>query len=606
MNRSIDTSVSDGTLNNKADKVILRPFVKWAGGKTQILPVIKKMYPHELGRKISKYAEPFVGGGAVLFDILSNFELKEVYISDTNKELINAYKAIRDDVEKLIDILKKFKDEYLDLNDENKEKYYYKKREIFNNLIQGNSNKIEKAALFIFLNKTCFNGLYRVNKQGCFNVPSGKYKNPGICDEDNLRNISKALKNVTIQYGDYQESNEFIDEETFVYFDPPYRPISQTSAFTAYTKDDFDDNAQIRLADYVKQLSKKGAKIALSNSDPKNENKDDDFFDKLYSDFNIERISAVRAINANGKGRGKISELFINNYVRKNKMRNFDEWSSRFKTSIAGYDYYTDFEKVFRNAEGMKIELNILNSLIGSSDIEKEFENIILKYPEVLKCIPLLLAVRGYEIYAKDDNGEFLYRFDEMNYSVEQYKEFMRKTGLFNLISKHLVNNLYDYILGIEVGLDSNGRKNRGGHLMEDLVEGYIRKAGFVQNESYFKEMYSSEIEKRWNIDLSSLSNNGKAKKRFDFVVKTPNNIYAVETNFYSGNKGGSKLNETARSYKMLATEAKDISGFKFVWLTDGTAWNKAKGNLKETFDVMDMIYSIDDMENGIINEVFK
>lgn len=605
MNKSTDISASQGTLNNKEDKTSLKPFIKWAGGKTQILPVIKKMYPHGLGKQILKYAEPFVGGGAVLFDILSSYDLKEVYISDNNKELINAYTVIRDNVDKLIATLTKFKDEYSALDDEGREKYYYKKREAFNGLLQCDSHEIEKAALFIFLNKTCFNGLYRVNRQGYFNVPSGKYKNPGICDEDNLRNISRALKNVTIQYGDYQKSDEFIDEATFVYFDPPYRPISQTSAFTAYTKDVFDDDAQIRLADYVKKLSKKGAKIALSNSDPKNENKDDDFFDNLYSDFNIERISAVRAINSNGKGRGKISELFINNYVGEGKMRNFDEWLSRFKTSIAGYDYYTDFEKVFRNAEEMKIELNILNSLIGSSDIERDFENIISRYPEVLKCIPLLLAVRGYEIYAKDDNGEFLYRFDEMNCSASQYKEFMRKTGLFSLISEHLVNNLYDYILGVEVGLDSNGRKNRGGHLMENLVEGYIRRAGFVHNESYFKEMYLSEIEKRWDIDLSSLSNNGKAKKRFDFVVKTPNSIYAVETNFYRGNKGGSKLNETARSYKMLATESKNINGFKFVWITDGTAWNRAKGNLKETFDFMDMLYSIDDMENGIIDEVF-
>ena len=228
--------------------------------------------------------------------------------------------------------------------------------------------------------------------------------------------------------------------------------------------------------------------------------------------------------------------------------RNFDEWLSKFRLSISGYDYYVDFDKVVENVERMKIELNILNSLIGSDDIEQDFESVIKKYPETLKCIPLLLAVRGYEIYAQDDDGSFLYRFDKMNYSVEQYKVFMRKTGLFNMIANHLVNNLFDYALGVETGLDSNGRKNRGGHLMEELVEGYIQKAGFKKDITYFKEMYLADIEERWGIDLSALSNRGRARKRFDFVVKTDSMIYAIETNFYGGTGGGSKLNETARS----------------------------------------------------------
>jgi len=286
--------------------------------------------------------------------------------------------------------------------------------------------------------------------------------------------------------------------------------------------------------------------------------------------------------------------------------RNFDEWLSKFRYSISGYDYYVDFKKVVKNVKRMKIELNILNSLIGSKDIEHDFECIIKKYPETLKCIPVLLAVRGYEIYAQDDDGVFLYRFDKMNYSIEQYKVFMRKTGLFDIISNHLVNNLIDYTLGIETGLDSNGRKNRGGHLMEDLVESYIQKEGFIKDNTYFKEMYLSDIEKRWGIDLSNLSNQGKARKRFDFVVKTDSMIYAIETNFYGGNGGGSKLNETARSYKMLAKEADTVDGFTFVWFTDGTAWRRAKENLRETFDVMDTIFSIDDIENGIMSKLFK
>lgn len=282
--------------------------------------------------------------------------------------------------------------------------------------------------------------------------------------------------------------------------------------------------------------------------------------------------------------------------------RHFDEWLSKFRASISSYGYYIDFDKVVRNVDEIKVELNILNSLIGSKSIEDDFESIIEKYPETLKCIPLLLAVRSNEIYAQDEDGAFLYNFKKMNYDVEQYKVFMRKTGLFDMIANHIVNNLVDYALGIETGLDSNGRKNRGGHQMENLVEKYIVAAGFTKCETYFKEMYLKDIEKKWNIDLSALSNQGKAAKRFDFVIKTENMIYGIETNFYGG--GGSKLNETARSYKMLSQEADTIDGFTFVWFTDGIGWKSAKGNLRETFEVMENIYSIEDMENGIIEKV--
>ena len=284
-------------------------------------------------------------------------------------------------------------------------------------------------------------------------------------------------------------------------------------------------------------------------------------------------------------------------------MRNFDEWLSKFRPSISGYDYYIDFKKVVKNVEEIKVELNILNSLNNPKNIEDDYENLITKYPQTLKCVPILLAVRKYEIYAWDEDGAFLYDFNKMNYSIEQYKIFMRKTGLFDILENHLVNNLVDYVLGIETGLDSNGRKNRGGHQMENLVEKYIIAAGFKKNISYFKEMYLKDIEKKWNIDLSALSNQGKAAKRFDFVVKTDKMIYAIETNFYGSN--GSKLNETARSYKMLSQEADTIEGFTFVWFTDGIGWNNAKGNLRETFDVMDTIYSIEDMENGIMQTIF-
>ena len=284
--------------------------------------------------------------------------------------------------------------------------------------------------------------------------------------------------------------------------------------------------------------------------------------------------------------------------------RDFNKWLGSFRNSICDYKFYVDFEKVYGNVDSIKVELNILNSLIGSKDIENDFKKLVAEYPKVLKCVPILLAVRGREIYAIDSDGEYLFNFAKPNYSIDEYIMFMHKTGLFSLISEHLISNLVDYVTGVEVGLDSNGRKNRGGHLMEDLVESHFIKAGLVKGVDYFKEMYLADVEKTWNLDLSSISNQGKAKKRFDFVVKKGGTVYAVETNFYSS--GGSKLNETARSYKTIALEAKNIEGFAFVWFTDGQGWKSARNNLEETFDVMGNMYCITDLENGIVKELFK
>lgn len=286
-------------------------------------------------------------------------------------------------------------------------------------------------------------------------------------------------------------------------------------------------------------------------------------------------------------------------------LRNFAEWLLTFTDSISNYKYYIDFETIYKNAEIYKIELNMMNSLIGSKHIERDFEDLVNKYPEVLTCIPTLLAVRQAEIIVLDNEGnKFEYNFKKMNYDVEQYKVFMKETGLFDLLKNHIVNNLYDYVLGVECGLNSNARKNRGGHLMEDIVERFIQKAGFKKNDTYFKEMYLQDIEKRWKLDMSFISNKNQATKRFDFVIKTDKCIYGIETNFYAS--GGSKLNETARSYKMLAEESNRIVGFDFIWFTDGMGWISARNNLKETFDNMNNIYNINDMKNGIIQKIIK
>ncbi len=296
----------------KNETKVAKPFLKWAGGKGQLLKEIEKYYHFDSG-KITKYAEPFVGGGAVLFDILNKYDLKEVYISDINADLINAYQVIRDNVEELIALLYKMQSEFIPIDTNARRNYYFNVRNKFNEP-KTSDNNIEKAALLIFLNKTCFNGLFRVNRRGQFNVPMGAYKNPLICDEENLRAVSKKLKAVTIVRGDYKKSSDFIDENTFVYFDPPYRPLTETASFTAYNENAFGDNEQKELAEFAEKMRQRGALVVASNSDPKNTNPDDNFFEEIYPNFKIKRVEAVRMINCNSDARGKIKELLISNF----------------------------------------------------------------------------------------------------------------------------------------------------------------------------------------------------------------------------------------------------------------------------------------------------
>ena len=291
-----------------------KPFVKWVGGKSQLLNEIRRKYP----QNIEKYCEPFVGGGAVLFDILQTFQPSEVLINDINKELINTYSQVKNSCEELILQLNGLQEKYKKLSEEERKILFYEKRNRYNEIkINDNETEnLEKAVLFIFLNKTCFNGLYRVNSKGFFNVPFNNAKNPLICDEDNLRSCSYLLQNVTLKVGDYKECESFIDEKTFVYIDPPYRPLTQTSAFTSYSENQFSDKEQIELADFIEKLSTNGATVVASNSDPKNSDENDNFFDELYADFEIERVFASRMVNSKGNGRGVIKELLIANFKK--------------------------------------------------------------------------------------------------------------------------------------------------------------------------------------------------------------------------------------------------------------------------------------------------
>jgi DNA adenine methylase len=439
-------------------KGTVKPFLKWAGGKGQLIDEIEKIYPFD--KKINKYAEPFIGGGAVLFDILNKFELEKIYISDVNIELINCYRVIKENVHELIKKLRRIEDEFLAREKEDRKIYYYEKREKFNKLkLENNNEKINRAALMIFLNRTCFNGLYRVNKKGLFNVPMGDYKNPKICDEENLINVSNKLGNVEVIYGDYRKSYDFIDENTFVYFDPPYRPLNQTSSFTSYTEYTFEDKEQIELSEYFKLLNKKGAKLLLSNSDPKNVDINDQFFDDLYKGFDIKRIEASRAINSKGEKRGKVTEVLISNIqlgakvMNEIKLYNFNfssrkEWRKslilEFLKEEAGtgkgelaskYRYYVEILK-----NGEKIYLNRPATLNYGMDFTVHLENTQFRLQGPARDMP------SHSNIIDDLKQKQLENFCE----YEKVKKILNKLYNCEFVNEEEYSNIY-FAIGIEI-----------------------------------------------------------------------------------------------------------------------------------------------------------
>lgn len=306
-------------------KQIAKPFLKWAGGKGQLLEKFNEFYPDELkSGKIKNYFEPFLGGGAVFLNIVQHFEIENVTLYDINKDLILTWKVVQQNVNELCDALHKIQNKYHKLSDEERKKMYYQTRSEFNdkkqkiNYFKYSHQWIVHAATVIFLNKTCFNGLFRFNSKGEFNVPMGSYKNPKILDAENLQLVSDLLLKSTIKLADFKEVENDLLTDSFVYFDPPYRPLNLTSSFTAYNKTVFNDEHQKELAMVFKRNHLKGVKQMLSNSDPKNTNPDDIFFDDLYKNFNISRVPARRTINSNAKKRNAINEIIVTNYLVNN------------------------------------------------------------------------------------------------------------------------------------------------------------------------------------------------------------------------------------------------------------------------------------------------
>lgn len=321
LNRN-NMTVQNSNGKNRLKEIPAKPFLKWAGGKGQLLEAFQKFYPTELREgKIEAFCEPFVGGGAVFFDITQKFSIKTALLCDNNEDLVLTYLVIQKEVQTLIEKLDRLRHQYLKLNEEKRTEYYYKVREQFNaqkrslNFNRFSTKWIDRAAQIIFLNRTCFNGLFRFNSKGEFNVPQGRYKNPKILDAENLLKVSELLSVAEIQKSDFREMKHRVNENTFVYYDPPYRPLNQTSSFTAYSKDAFGDTEQIALATLFSELDRKGIKQMLSNSDPKNHNPDDHFFDDLYKDFQVFRVPARRLINSAGDKRHAINEIVVTNYI---------------------------------------------------------------------------------------------------------------------------------------------------------------------------------------------------------------------------------------------------------------------------------------------------
>ena len=626
----------------------MKPFLKWAGGKTQLLDKINEELPKDID-KYKRYVEPFVGAGAVFFNLINNDRFEEYIINDINYKLINLYKIIRDNVDEFIIEINMLKEEYLKSNTEEKAEMFLEIRSKFNT--EKNDN-MKLAVYFLFLNKTCFNGLYRENSKGQFNVPWGKYENPSFFDESQIREISRLLnlkndKNenrVKILNCSFEELDEYIDSNTFVYMDPPYRPVTK-GGFNSYVKSSFNDDSQIKLSEFYRCIHLKGAKLMLSNSDPKNLDEKDEFFDDLYNGFNIHRIYAKRAINSNGAGRGNITELLITNYfnegddsiveLRKTSYQELNEeqlviifTSSLLETNRA-FNFYVNWNRPRKVIEAFNIELNILNALVGSKNYDDDFKKVLKKVPTSVNVFPALFAlslderkslISGKSVLKVVNTSDFeentsmiaieddllQYRFDIKDdeqlsdEDIEKYLDFTKKMGLKYLFTDLLEKHLVDYVIGCEVGLDSNARKNRGGIAFELALEPIVLeladKYGIqVLIQKQFKELrkYGFEITK----DIES--------RKADFILLKDKKVMNIEVNFFGG--AGSKPEEIIDSYINRQGDLNE-NNIEFALVTDGQmCWgNEDKPQLLKGFRHLKHLLNYNMAKNGFMEDIIK
>ncbi|WP_081957225.1 DpnII family type II restriction endonuclease [Clostridium sp. HMP27] len=621
----------------------VKPFLKWAGGKTQLLDEIIQELPTNV-KQLKRYVEPFVGAGAVFICFLENDWFEEYIISDINSKLINLYTVIRDKPEDLIQEIQELKTKYLEADTERREELFYEIRDNFNNAA---CNSLKSAAYFIFLNKTCFNGLYRENSKGGFNVPFGKYSNPSFFDEAQLKEVSRLLnlknKNgefkVKILNKNFTELEGYIDANTFVYCDPPYRPVT-VGGFTAYNKSNFNDEAQILLRDFYKAIDAKGAKVMLSNSDPKNLDEKDTFFDDLYSEFNIKRVYAKRNINSVGSGRGKITELLITNYKddakievaltqENTQIKGYLEAESSelvkiFTQSLLetnrGFNFYVNWERPVTIINQYNIELNTLNALVKNKNYDEDFKKIVKRFPTVINVLPALFALskderenlkKGKEVLKviniesmEDDLLEYRFNFEEdeklTEEEIEKYLDFTKKIGLKYLFTDLLEKHLVDYLMGCEVGLDSNARKNRGGLAfelaLEPIVLGVAKKYGIeIMIQKQFKT-----LRKKGFVISDDIAN-----RKADFILIKEKIVMNIEANFFSGS--GSKPEEIIDSYINRQSDLKS-DGIEFALVTDGKkCWgNEEKPQLLKGYRHLKYLLNFNMCKNGMLEEIIR
>jgi DNA adenine methylase len=556
----------------------VKPFLKWAGSKYKIIDRVLDALPNG-----DQLIEPFAGSGAVFL----NAEFDGYLIADTNADLINLFIEIQTEGREFITYASS-----LFLAENNTEEAYYRFREEFNDC----SDIPRKSALFIYLNRHCFNGLCRYNSKGGFNVPFGRCAKPAFPEKEIL-NFYEKSKRAVFEIADFKSTMNKATNGSVVYCDPPYAPLTVTANFSNYTSSGFNDEDQKALADSAKILTLNGIPVVISNHDT-------EFTRLIYEDANILSFDVQRFISSDAKNRNKAPELMAcyksTNYF--NIMdKNFKKLTSTFKSSIKTWDYFVNWEKVFSNKYELEITLNTLNYLLGKENLREEFDRLYISNPEIIKTFPILLAVRENKIEVFDKctkNSEF-FDFTRNELDAEKYFRFLQYSGLEKLFKKDGIKNLVDYVMGIEVGLDSNGRKNRGGSLMEEIVDEIVANFCTRRGFEYIAQAKSSTIKSKWNIEV----NINKSERSFDFAVFNPKNrsIKLFETNFYNG--GGSKLKSVCGEFRTLYNELK-AQNIDFVWITDGLGWNTAARPLEETYNHNDYVFNLSMLESGILDEL--
>lgn len=618
------------------------PFIKWAGGKSKLAPIIENRIEKSIGfENIEHYIEAFTGGGALFFYLIERHKFETITLIDINIELINTYRAIKKQPYLLMEILDEMQLTYNTLpSEDEKSIYYYSIRAQFNELEDKNFlNKTidyNRSAQFVFLNKTCFNGLYRENSKGKYNVPFGKRKEVNLYELNNILEINTLLQNVNIVAGDYTLAKDYLSPNTLVYFDPPYRPITGTAAFTAYTKGGFNDDNQRELAKFCRYISDNDSFFALSNSDPYNGNIKDNFFDNLYRGFEIHRIHAARAIAARSSSRKSVTEMLIVNEpieynndlpnidlnrekLGENNMMPFEEFSNCDKDKKFNLlmdtlsltnrtpEYYVNWSKVVNNTKELEISLNTLNYLIGKENIYEESLSLFNEQPQLVKAIPVLLAIRDnkFEVLRIDEEADILFEnldFKEVdNSNIQKYVDFANDSGLLSFLSTKATKSLVDYVFGVEVGLDSNGRKNRSGTFMEKLVEEKVATICRENNLEYSAQANATNIKDKWQYEVPFK----ESIRNHDFAIYNPSTkkLTIIEVNYYGG--GGSKLKSVAGEFADLSAYFKQESpNIQFVWITDGQGWHTANRPLRDAFETIDFIINLEMLNNKYLDKI--